>query len=77
MSDKINDKNIVDEMCIVVYEWEGFSTYDEVLKIVKQFPTATIVKRATKIRFRIMRILSLNLDRTNNYYKGTGIITGR
>jgi len=44
-------KNIVDEMCIVVYEWEGFSTYDEVLKIVKQFPTATIVKRATKEKF--------------------------
>ena len=21
-------KNIVDEMCVVVYEWEGFSTFD-------------------------------------------------
>jgi hypothetical protein len=44
-------KNIVDEMCIVVYEWEGFSTFDEVSKIVKQFPNAKIVNRAIKEKF--------------------------
>jgi hypothetical protein len=44
-------KNIVDEMCVVVYEWEGFSTFDEVSKIVKQFPNAKIVNRAIKEKF--------------------------
>ena len=44
-------KNMVDEMYIVVYEWEGFSTYNEVCEIVKEFPTAQIIKRATKEKF--------------------------
>ena len=44
-------KNMVDEMYIVVYEWDGFSTYDEVCEIVKEFPTAQIIKRATKEKF--------------------------
>ena len=44
-------KNMVDEMHIVVYEWDGFSTYDEVCEIVKEFPTAQIIKRATKEKF--------------------------
>jgi hypothetical protein len=44
-------KNIVDEMCIVVYEWEGFSTFDEVSKIVKQFSNAKIVNRVIKEKF--------------------------
>jgi hypothetical protein len=44
-------KNMVDEMYVVVYEWDGFSTYDEVEKIVKEFPTAQIIKRTTKEKF--------------------------
>ena len=44
-------KNMVDEMYIVVYEWDGFSTYDEVCEIIKEFPTAHIIKRATKEKF--------------------------
>jgi hypothetical protein len=44
-------KNMVDEMYIVVYEWEGFSTYNAVCEIVKEFPTAQIIKRATKEKF--------------------------
>jgi len=44
-------KNMVDEMYIVVYEWDGFSTYDAVCEIVKEFPTAQIIKRATKEKF--------------------------
>ena len=44
-------KNMVDEMYIVVYEWDGFSTYDAVCEIIKEFPTAQIIKRATKEKF--------------------------
>ena len=29
-------KDLVDEMYVVVYEWEGSSTYNEVLKITEQ-----------------------------------------
>ena len=41
-------KDLVDEMYVVVYEWEGSSTYNEVLKITKEFNTAKIVERVTK-----------------------------
>ena len=41
-------KNIVDEMCIVVYEWEGMSTYDEVERISKEFSNVQIIKRSKK-----------------------------
>lgn len=44
-------ENIVDEMCVVVYEWENFSLYTEVSKIVKQFPNAFIVERVIKEKF--------------------------
>jgi hypothetical protein len=44
-------KDLVDEMYVVVYEWEGSSTYNEVLKITKEFNTAKIVKRVTKEKF--------------------------
>jgi hypothetical protein len=44
-------KSMVDEMYVVVYEWDGFSTYDAVEKIVKEFPTAQIIKRTTKEKF--------------------------
>jgi hypothetical protein len=44
-------KDLVDEMYVVVYEWEGSSTYNEVLKIIKQFDKAKIIKRITKEKF--------------------------
>jgi hypothetical protein len=44
-------KDLVDEMYVVVYEWEGSSTYNEVLKITKEFETAEIVKKVTKEKF--------------------------
>ena len=44
-------KDLVDEMYVVVYEWEGSSTYNEVLKITKQFDKAKIVERVTKEKF--------------------------
>ena len=43
--------DLVDEIYIVVYEWDGFSTYDAVSEIVKKFPKAQIVKRAIKEKF--------------------------
>ena len=39
-------KNIVDEMCVVVYEWVGMDTFDEIQNIVSQFPNAKISNRA-------------------------------
>ena len=44
-------KDIVDEMYVVVYEWESNTTYESVLEIVSQFPTAVILKRVTKEKF--------------------------
>ena len=44
-------KDLVDEMYVVVYEWEGSSTYNEVLKITKEFNTAKIVERVTKEKY--------------------------
>lgn len=44
-------KDLVDEMYVVVYEWEGSSTYNEVLKITKEFDKAKIVERVTKEKF--------------------------
>ena len=51
--------DIVDEIYVVVYEWENFSTYDSVKEIVSLFPNAktqcatgkytTVTHRATKI----------------------------
>jgi hypothetical protein len=42
---------IVDEIFVVVYEWENFSTYDSVQEIVSKFPNAKIVRRETKEKF--------------------------
>jgi hypothetical protein len=38
--------HLVDEICVVVYEWVGVDTFDEVQKIVSQFPNAKISNRA-------------------------------
>jgi hypothetical protein len=44
-------KDLVDEMYVVVYEWEGKNIYNEVSKIVKEFDKAKIIKRVTKEKF--------------------------
>jgi hypothetical protein len=43
--------NLVDEIHVVVYEWQGFSTYDSVQEIVSKFSNAKIVRRETKEKF--------------------------
>lgn len=43
--------HLVDEICVVVYEWEGFSTYDLVQEIVSKFSNVKIVRRETKEKF--------------------------
>jgi hypothetical protein len=43
--------DLVDEIYVVVYEWDGFSTYDTVYEIVKKFPKAKIVRREIKEKF--------------------------
>jgi len=42
---------LVDEIFVVVYEWENFSTYDEVEKIVSYFPNAKIIRREVKEKY--------------------------
>jgi hypothetical protein len=44
-------KDLVDEMYVIVYEWEGFSLFDEVSKIAKEFSNAHIIERVTKEKF--------------------------
>jgi hypothetical protein len=43
--------NLVDEIHVVVYEWEGFSTYNSVQEIVSKFSNAKIVRREVKEKF--------------------------
>ena len=43
--------HLVDEMYVVVYEWEGFTTYNSVQKIVSKFSNAKIVRREIKEKF--------------------------
>ena len=43
--------NLVDEIHVVVYEWEGFSTYDSVQEIVSKFSNAKIIRREVKEKF--------------------------
>jgi hypothetical protein len=38
--------HLVDEMCVVAYEWVGVDTFEEVSNIVSQFPNAKITNRA-------------------------------
>ena len=55
-------KDLVDEMFVVVYEWDGESTYDEVKKIVDQFPTAMIVKRYRSQKYNWEKVTRLYND---------------
>jgi len=43
--------DLVDEIYVVVYEWENFSTYDSVKEIVSKFSNAVIVRRETKEKY--------------------------
>jgi hypothetical protein len=43
--------HLVDEIYVVVYEWNGFSTYNSVREIVSKFSNAIIVRRETKEQF--------------------------
>jgi hypothetical protein len=44
-------KDLVDEIFVVVYEWDNFSTYDSVHEIVSNFSNAKIVRREVKEKF--------------------------
>jgi hypothetical protein len=44
-------RNIVDEIYVVVYEWEGMSTLKEVGEILSNFPTAKVVRVEKKEKF--------------------------
>lgn len=43
--------HLVDEIYVVVYEWDGFSTFSSVKEIVSKFPNARIVRREIKEQF--------------------------
>jgi hypothetical protein len=51
--------HLVDEICVVVYEWEGSSTYDSVSKIVNQFENAKIVHREIADKFNWEKVTDL------------------
>lgn len=44
-------KNIVDEMYVVVYEWEGTNILSEVGSILENFPTAKVIKVERREKF--------------------------
>ena len=44
-------KDLVDEIFVVVYEWEDFSTYDSVKEIVSNFSNVKIVRREVKEKY--------------------------
>jgi len=44
-------QRLVDEIYVVVYEWDNFSTYDSVKEIVSKFPNAKIVLREVKEKY--------------------------
>lgn len=52
-------KDMVDEMYVVVYEWNEYSTYDEVKTIVDKFPNAKIVYREVADKFNWEKVTEL------------------
>ena len=52
-------KDRVDEIYVVVYEWDGFSTYDDVLAITKQFPNVRIVDRVVAEKYNWEMVTAL------------------
>jgi hypothetical protein len=51
--------HLVDEMCVVVYEWEGISTYNDVSNIVSQFTNAKIVKTVIEEKYNWEKVTQL------------------
>jgi hypothetical protein len=51
--------HLVDEMCVVVYEWEGVSTYNDVSDIVSQFSNAKIVIRVIGEKYNWEKVTEL------------------
>lgn len=51
--------HLVDEICVGVYEWEGFSTYDSVCKIVSEFPNAKVVYREIAEKFNWEKVTEI------------------
>lgn len=51
--------HLVDEIYVVVYEWEGSSTYDAVLEIVNKFENANIVHREIADKFNWEKVTQL------------------
>jgi hypothetical protein len=60
-------KDLVDEMYIVVYEWENFSLFDEVNKIVQEFSNAKIIKRVIKEKYNWEYVTQLYNEIKNLY----------
>jgi hypothetical protein len=52
-------KDMVDEMCIVVYDWKDQSNLLEVENIVNEFPTAKIVKVVIEAKYNWERVTEL------------------
>lgn len=52
-------ENVVDEIYVVVYEWEGNSTYNKVESIAKEFPNVKIVDRLVAEKYNWEIVTSL------------------
>jgi len=66
---------LVDEIFVVVYEWEGFSTYESVLEIVNEFPKAKIIKKVTKEKYNWEYVTELYNEIKNLYPKDWWIVS--
>jgi hypothetical protein len=51
--------HLVDEMCVVVYEWEGTNTYNDVSDIVSKFANANIVKTVIEEKYNWEKVTQL------------------
>jgi hypothetical protein len=60
-------KSMVDEMCIVVYDWKDQSNLLEVENIVKEFPTAKIVKVVIEEKYNWERVTELYNEVKSEY----------
>lgn len=59
--------HLVDEMHVVVYEWEGVSTYNDVYDIVSQFSNAKIVRRAIGEKYNWELVTKLYNEEKSKY----------
>lgn len=67
--------HLVDEMCIVVYEWENFSTYESVKEIVSKFSNAKIVRREIKEKYNWEYVTQLYNEVKSEYPNDWWIIS--